>query len=291
VTHFSFQASPTLRLSSLKLALGEEARPIIFKAVGSDDNVHTAFFAQDPPLLFVDETEASYDASNSYRLLSVVARSAGSGRFTAYDVPRRGEWRVIDQFTVEVGPTAATSADLLYTGRYLGWHRSLPASFNGVPRLFVATSGLEGHQRARDQKSKDHGPLPEGIYSLVASIDSKQASVEAANARGEKSIKNHEEGIQFLRIGGAGPVDRQWGTLRVRLTPQRGNMHSRGGFYLHNSHKGFSHGCIEVGSSPDGVDFFSALLGYVRQRSHKATLTLEVKYSHPEQSTLGRTKW
>lgn len=291
MTHFSFQASPTLRLSSLKLALGEEARPIILKAVGSDDNVHTAFFSQDPPLLFVDEIGASYAGSNSYRLLSVVGRSAGASRFTAHDVPRRGEWRVIDQFTVDVGPTATTSADLLYTGRYLGWHRSLPASFNGAPRLFVATSGLVGHQRARDQTSKDHGPLPEGIYSFVASIDSKQASVETANARGEQATLNHEEGIQFLRVGGNGPVDPQWGTLRVRLTPQRGNMHGRGGFYLHNSHKGFSHGCTEVGSSPDGVDFFPALLGYVRQRSHKPTLTIEVKYSHPEQSTLGRTQW
>jgi hypothetical protein len=106
--------------------------------------------------------------------------------------------------------------------------------------------------------------------------------VEVANGRGELSITNFEEGIQFLRIDGNGPVDSDWGTLRVKLTPIQGNMYGRGGFYLHNSQKRYSHGCIEVGKTAAGVDFFTAM-------SRKPKLILRVKYSYPEQITRGNT--
>ena len=74
-----------------------------------------------------------------------------------------------------------------------------------------------------------------------------------------------------------------WGTMRVRLTPVSGQMFGRSGFYLHNSHKGFSHGCIEVGSGPSSTDFFSALVQYALSPSQgRNMLTLGVKYTYPD---------
>jgi hypothetical protein len=193
---------------------------------------------------------------------------------------------------LDVRDVADVSADMSYTGRYLCWHGSLPGSLRGKgSQLFVATSGLVGHQIAALQTEKDHGPLPEGLYSLSSGVDPKQASVEAANARGELSITNTEDGIQFLRVGGNGPVDTNWGTVRVKLTPQQGNMHNRSGFYLHNSHKGFSHGCIEVGKTAEGVDYFASLLEYATEKNRRPRLVLRVKYADRFQSTLGKTQW
>ena len=85
-------------------------------------------------------------------------------------------------------------------------------------------------------------------------------------------------------------MDTNWGTMRVRLAPTSGNMFKRDGFYLHNSHKGFSHGCIEVGSTFEGTDFFSSLLLRASELRSGSKLSLRVTYSYPEQSTLGRTK-
>jgi hypothetical protein len=292
MSQFCFSATPTQRLSSLIISVGEEARPILFKALAASDNVHTAFFQQNPKLLFADEVAASYTPQNSSRTLSLIGRTSGNGRFRAIAVPRVGDAQLLDEFAVSVRDVADRSADMTYTGRYLCWHGSLPRDLRPAgPLLFVATSGLVGHQIAALQKEADHGPLPEGLYTLTSSVDPKQASVEAANARGEDSLKNVGEGIQFLRIGGNGPVDPQWGTLRVRLTPRQGNMYGRGGFYLHNSHKGFSHGCIEVGKSPEGVDFFSSLLSYASEPGRRSQLMLRVKYADQFQSTLGKTQW
>jgi hypothetical protein len=148
---------------------------------------------------------------------------------------------------------------------------------------------LVGHQIALAQDQKDHGPLPEGLYTLRAAVDPGRASVEAANRRGDKSTSNTDEGIQFLRIGGQGIVDIDWGTMRVKLNPLQGKMYGRGGFYIHNSRKGFSHGCVEVAPSGDGVDFFTALLAYANDPKKKPYLKLRVKYSYPEQITVGGT--
>ncbi|MEV3982292.1 hypothetical protein [Nonomuraea sp. NPDC049758] len=39
----------------------------------------------------------------------------------------------------------------------------------------------------------------------------------------------------------------------------------------------------------DGLDFFSGLLAYAGSQPRKARLVLRVRYSYPEQGTLGRT--
>jgi len=288
MAHFSFQASPAQRLGSLSLKVGEESRPVILKSDAPDDPVLTSILVDDNSLLVVEEAGSSHSSSGSYRIYRVVGRKAGSGTLQAFDVPRLGPSKSLDTLNVTVS-APNSNADLIYTGKWLVWVRSLPAQLSTTgPHFFAATSGLVGHQVAREKCNKDHGPLPEATYTLSASIDRQQATVQMANDMGERSITNGREGIQFLRIGGNGPVDVPWGTMRVKLSP-KGDVCGRSGFYLHNSHKGYSHGCIEVGASTTGADFFTALQGYVMEAGHHSQLTVQVKYSFPEQTTAGAT--
>jgi hypothetical protein len=72
-----------------------------------------------------------------------------------------------------------------------------------------------------------------------------------------------------------------WGTMRARLNPVSGNMYGRQSFYLHNSHKGYSHGCIEVGGG-----FFGRLINYGQTNS---SINLIVRYPNSTTSTYGGT--
>ncbi|MGW2215912.1 hypothetical protein ACWCSD_13065 [Nonomuraea sp. NPDC001684] len=290
MTYFCFQRSQNDRVSRISLTVGEETQPMMWKGEQPDDNVHAVLFHHTAGLVFLEETRASYGPQGSYRVFALTGRTPGSGRFEATEVPRTGALRTLGRFDLDVRDATDDQADLVYTGKFLYWRRSMPASLQGSGTLlYAATSGLVGHQIGAMQNSKDHGPLPEGLYTFLTHVDPRQNSVEAANQRGDKAVSNPGEGIQFLPVGGNGPVFPDWGTFRVRLTPIQGNMYGRGGFYLHNSHKGYSHGCVEVGVNADGLDFFSGLLAYAGSQPRKAKLVLRVRYSYPEQGTLGRT--
>jgi hypothetical protein len=66
----------------------------------------------------------------------------------------------------------------------------------------------------------------------------------------------------------------------------------RDGFYLHDSYKGYSHGCVEVGDSEEGKAFFDYLIEYATssKSKQKAWLILKVLYHDADASTLGKTK-
>ncbi|GAA4489077.1 hypothetical protein GCM10023094_50040 [Rhodococcus olei] len=289
MANFAFQESPFRTLTDLALKTGEEARPIVWQGAPGD-HVHTAFFRQSAPLVFIDELNSGVTARRSFRTLRVTGRISGSGQLTAAAVTTRhgDDVPTLGVVNIRVDDASDTETDMTYSGRYLYWHGNRPSIVRGS-LLFPATSGLVGHQIALAQNQKDHGPLPEGLFALRAAVSPGQASVEAANRRGDNSTSNTEEGVQFLRIGGQGIVDINWGTMRVKLNPLQGDMHKRDGFYIHNSRKGYSHGCIEVAPSGDGVDFFAALLAYSNDPKKKQYLKLRVKYSYPAQDTVGNT--
>ncbi|MGP3954042.1 hypothetical protein [Streptomyces sp. 7N604] len=290
MSYFCFQASQTQHLTRLALHVGEEAQPILWKGVGPDDNVHAVFFRQEPVVVFADEKAPTHAPQNSYRVLELTGRAPGTGKLRAVEVPRTGDLKTLGELQVDVRQVDGGEADLTYSGKFLHWHSSTPKTVKAAgPLLFPATSGLPGHQIGLQQSSKDHGPVPEGLYTFFTHVNPRQNSVQAANLRGDKAIDNTEDGIEFLPIGGNGPVRPEWGTFRVRLTPVRGNMHGRSGFYLHNSRKGYSHGCVEIGKTSEGDDFFALLLTLSAEKTRKPKLTLRVKYSYPQQLTRGNT--
>jgi hypothetical protein len=95
-------------------------------------------------------------------------------------------------------------------------------------------------------------------------------------------------GIQYIPRGGScEPTFANWGNNRVPFvaaderTKQACPQH-RAGFYLHDSTKGYSHGCIEI-----EVAFFNRLYLY-RLVATTRRLALRVAYAHP--TTYGGTR-
>lgn len=180
-------------------------------------------------------------------------------------------------------PLSSTGApDLDYDGVQLVWKTNGNQSYR-------ATSGLPGYQTPQQSCEKNAGPLPEGTYELSLRIDPNVYAVDKGNNQCDLRPSAF---IQKIPRGSlAGECEEfwaNWGTNRVRLEPADRKTRTvcsprRGGFYLHDSTKGYSHGCIEV----DGR-FFIDLYSYVLGPSGKGKkLLLRVKYSQP--TTYGKT--
>ncbi|MEV0621403.1 hypothetical protein AB0I81_49305 [Nonomuraea sp. NPDC050404] len=290
--YFSYEKSPRVRLPKLTLFVGQEAPPIMWQDDRPGENPFTAMlFQQDYTHLRVEEIRPVGGQSSTNRLLQCTGTAPGSGRVEAMDVPRTGADQPLGRLDYEVLDNQ--TADLVYTGKLIHWRNSVPATLKTpLPLLFSASSGAEGHQFGRQQFLENEGPLPEGLYTFLTHVDPEQNSVKAANKLGERAVtNNYRQGIQFLPMDGSVPKYPAWGTMRVRLTQIKGDTLGRpGGYFLHNSQKGYSHGCIEVGKTAGGVDFFNALLIHARSPARRPKLTVLVTYSYPEQSTRGKTK-
>lgn len=114
-----------------------------------------------------------------------------------------------------------------------------------------ATSGyldlFVNYQQAKYQNVEDVGPVPESLYRINLRLDpTRYASVHVS---GENL--NADFGIQRIRPVYAMPDGTTrdpsaWGSWRARLEHVSGNTFGRSNFYLHNSHKGFTHGCVET---------------------------------------------
>lgn len=160
-------------------------------------------------------------------------------------------------------------ADLLYDGQFLKWRSQ------GL--VFKATSGLSGHQLPDNHCRPDSGPIPEGYYKIFLA----DQGVAADDGRGLCALKP-AWGIEKIPRGtDAGHCERywaNWGHHRARMEPADGATEQRcapvmrRGFYLHDSVKGYSHGCIEVESA-----LFPHLHTY-HTKFRRQTILLRVKY-------------
>lgn len=171
--------------------------------------------------------------------------------------------------------------DLLYDGDELHWY--------GVG-IYPATSGLPAYQSASQQTVKNAGPIPEGLFSLLLVLAGRAQVVNVRRAQ-----LDTRQGIQSLEDM-PGPDGRlynseEWGRNRVRLNAlyiKEPKARNRGGFYIHDSTKGYTHGCIEVDPS-----FFVRLREHAkaeRSRKHgRRELILKVGYPSKTESTYGGT--
>ena len=169
--------------------------------------------------------------------------------------------------------------DMQYDGQQLDW--------KGIG-VFKATSGLPGLQNPSDQCKPDEGPLPEGLYTLYLADRGMAVDDGTGICQLRPSV-----GIQTIprgaKAGDCEPYWAQWGSNRARLEPadiatrSRCKPTVRGGFYLHDSTKGYTHGCIEVEGR-----IFPMLRDHHKVTKVK-TLTLKVAYV-PNRETNGGTK-
>lgn len=163
--------------------------------------------------------------------------------------------------------------DMKYDGQVLMW----------AGKSYKATSGMPGDQNADKQHVPDAGPVPAGRYKVfIADLGpakvSDAATCTLAPAWGVEAIPRGRD------AGSCEQYWANWGRNRVRMEPMdRSKTFGRGGFYLHDSTKGFSHGCIEIAGP-----FFTALRNY-GQMTRRRHLILKVEYA-AHRSTYGGTR-
>ncbi|WP_299436010.1 hypothetical protein [uncultured Rhodospira sp.] len=173
---------------------------------------------------------------------------------------------------------------LLYDGQNLHWK----SPKDGKPEAkYPATSGMPGAQNKRHTCAPDKGPVPEGLYVMRTWIDDKPAQ---ADGSGTCTLKPSWRIQTIPRGAAAGACERywaNWGDHRVRIEPANTATRTactphRGGFHLHDSTKGYSHGCIEVDTK-----FFDRLLDC---NKHTSGSTIHVKVEYAFAKTNGGTK-
>jgi len=132
-----------------------------------------------------------------------------------------------------------THYDLLYDGPRLQW----PGQ-----GIFRASSGLPGRQSSVLQCDPIGGPIPEGSYFFLLREDTTVPAPTAdCHIDPSWTIQRIPSG---QAAGECAPYWAAWGKNRVRLN-RAGRLPPdcrvpRDGFYLHDSGKGYTHGCIEV---------------------------------------------
>jgi hypothetical protein len=169
------------------------------------------------------------------------------------------------------------ASDLLYNGKTVTWKGK---------GTFKATSGLPGFQNTSNLCLKNKGPVPEGNYyvPLIIGGNAKDDGQGVCRIVPSWQIETIPRGAA---AGACEPYWANWGKNRVRFEPADATTKNacsprRGGFYLHDSTKGFSHGCIEIETR-----FFKVLRTFASARKAKS-LRLIVKYQGT--STNGGTK-
>ena len=228
------------------------------------------------------------DSASHTRRFRLVAQGIGSGKLEARLGPT-GPLSASMDVSVAIGPPRLNvgNASLTFDGQNLRWLDK--------GKSYKATSGLpdgkddpQDYRFARLSCVKDHGPVPEGSYSFSTKVDA--AAYAKDSGRGTCTLDPGSDIQKIPRDAAAGrcePFWANWGENRVRLEAvDTATKHActpeRDGFYLHDSTKGFSHGCIEVEGR-----FFTDLRDYAKTSKGKR-LILTIRYLHG--STYGGTK-
>lgn len=167
---------------------------------------------------------------------------------------------------------------MIYDGQKIHW--------TGLG-TFKATSGKPKYQVPNNQCIPDKGPVPEGYYKIFIS-DHGAAKDDGRNMCALKPSWGIQEIPRGAAAGKCEPFWANWGGNRARMEPadQKTKVKcapiNRGGFYLHDSTKGYSSGCLEVENR-----IFPLLRKY-NQNHGKGVIILKVEYSGG--STNGGTK-
>jgi len=132
-----------------------------------------------------------------------------------------------------------------YTGQRLTVYSGNFGDRSGILEQCKATSGLPDRQSPAFQ-GIEAGPVPAGLYKINLQLNpSRFASLAADGSNlysnfGVQRIRDH-----YRLPDGNSVIPAGWGTWRARLEKVKVNS-KRDNFYLHNSTKGYTHGCVET---------------------------------------------
>ena len=106
--------------------------------------------------------------------------------------------------------------------------------------------------------------IPRGIDAIIPIVIQQQ--------RRKKDKTDKETSCESFWVN--------WGMNRIALSPHsKTKTLGRGGFYIHDSQKLYTHGCIEVEPR-----FFDILRNYMKDHK-RSKLYIHVKYLHPTVQT------
>lgn len=126
----------------------------------------------------------------------------------------------------------------IYLGKYGNINKSAQV------QQYAGTSGGEGYQNSNNQNIPDAGPVPSGDYKINLEPD----FTRKVKTNSDGSTKPNPDGGVELLPWGNGSLYSEWGQWRARLDKVNVNS-TRNDFYLHDSYKGYSHGCIETNTA------------------------------------------
>lgn len=127
-----------------------------------------------------------------------------------------------------------------YTGQALTLYGGTVGNRSQIIQRCKASSGLPGRQNTAFQNVGDAGPVPEGLYRINLALDP------------HRHIKwgPTDESIPAFGVQWIGDESDDWGTWRARLEKVKlKKPTTRDSMYLHDSQKGYTHGCVETCSS------------------------------------------
>ncbi len=192
--------------------------------------------------------------------------------------------------------------NLLYDGTHLYWRSAFDAqslhyrASSGVIARDSAGNIVEDHRYANEQCAKDVGPVPAGNYTIEVVPRGEAGKVWSTCSL----VRPKGGGIQTIPRGAGAvhgsdncePFWANWGSNRVQMNPADEKTRTtcsprRSGFYIHDSVKGYSHGCIEV----EG-EFFVRLRKFadlVARKKVDPTMPVTVDYRSATMATYGYT--
>lgn len=191
---------------------------------------------------------------------------------------------------------------ILVTAGKTYWYGGKTGDKANLIAAYKSTSGYKGNdvkgkhwnlQKGKYQNVRNAGPTPEGRYYINLKPDPNR--VASADPQTGELKRNPEGGIEKIpdfvenpNREGYGWTYADWGENRAHLEPvdvtgAKPEERDNNSYYLHDSEKGYTHGCTEV----DG-DLFNKLKEYREAGNEK--IDVIVQYPNGEHSTNGGTE-
>jgi RHS repeat-associated protein len=161
-----------------------------------------------------------------------------------------------------------------YTGQTLTLYGGKLGDTSKTLMQCKATSGGKGFQSPNYQHRPNEGPVPEGDYRINLMMDPTRVVRYTPDGQAYADY-----GIQRFD-----PYSEAWGSWRARLEKVKlNNPTPRDNFYLHDSEKGYTLGCIETCK-----DLYKRLADYRNRRSGRQDY-MPVRVRYTTNSTNGGT--
>ena len=180
--------------------------------------------------------------------------------------------------------------DVLYDGQILSWGSFRWKASSGkilhpsqAEKVPGESALVHDFQFKKYQNIRDRGPIPEGTYQIPLKDGGTTTTYKTKGGD-----LTYDKDLEIQNMECITTPDRKafvefnhdWGKNRVRLKIVKfasNKSKHRSGFYIHDSIKGYSSGCIEVETG-----FFTELRKESKKQMGKGTLNLLVKYAYEE---------